>query len=151
MEFHFEEDQLFYTIEGEERKKARDLYARPISHHGGEISIVDAKSKEEVLWVDDLESQPEPLRSTLRAAIAHRYPISRIQRITSSQVNFGYRILEVETDRGPCSMNVTDVWKNVKRLDDGSVMIRDSMGNRFCIPSLEALDPDSLKRAKESL
>ncbi|NNE92726.1 MAG: DUF1854 domain-containing protein [Verrucomicrobiales bacterium] len=145
-----ESDALLARIDGSEAVEVRLVYARPVSGRDSEISILDAKSKEEVAWLNSIEDEnlaPES-REIAVEALAERYRINRIESIETSFVSHGHRHLKVETNRGHRYFNLKEPGKNVTRLGKNGdrVVIRDSMGNRYEIESVENLDAES--RAK---
>ena len=122
------------------------VYARPITARSREISILDAKSKEEIAWLADLKDLDKKSRRIAKEALYDRYRISIVQSVEHSFVNHGHRYLKVQTDRGFHYFNLKEPGKNVTHLSDDHLVIRDSMGNRYEIPSLAALDPESRAR-----
>jgi|SaaInlStandDraft_1057018.scaffolds.fasta_scaffold61696_2 hypothetical protein len=123
-----------------EAKKAKALFARPISGWGEEVSILDHHEQSELLWIESLKELSSDLQQTLKIALEKRYGIFQISKIIQSEVNFGNRIVEVETQQGRRVMNVVSAWKNVINQKDGSVIIRDAVGNRYRIPNPQNMD-----------
>lgn len=122
------------------------VYARPVSNRDGQISILNLKSKEEIAWVESLETLPEKFRTIAQGALDMRYPMSIIENIESSDVNHGHRYLKVNTNRGFRYFNLKEPGQNVTWLSSDHLVIRDSMGNRYEVPSIEALDAESKQR-----
>lgn len=120
--------------------KAKALFARPISGWGEEVSILHQEDKSELMWIPLISQLEHHSQEALRGALHARYGIFEITRITEAEVNFGHRIIKVETKQGPRTMNLVDSWKNILHQKDGSVIIRDAVGNRFRIPDPNALD-----------
>ncbi|MEZ5324474.1 MAG: DUF1854 domain-containing protein [Verrucomicrobiales bacterium] len=121
-------------------------YAQPLSHRGRGISIIEASSKNELFWLDTIDELPQPSQEVAASALNDRYRIAVIQSVTDSQVNHGHRYLKVETDRGARYFNLREPGKNVSYVTGDHLIIRDSMGNRYEIPALKMLDPESRER-----
>ncbi|MGK0186516.1 MAG: hypothetical protein ACI9R3_002299 [Verrucomicrobiales bacterium] len=121
-------------------------YARPLSMRDEGISIIDAESKSELYWIDQLSDLDAQSQTIANAALADRYRISIIESVVDSHVNHGHRYLKVMTDRGERYFNLREPGKNITHFSDDHLVIRDSMGNRYEIPSLSALDPESQER-----
>jgi len=122
------------------------VYPRPISQRTGEVSIIAAETKKEVDWLNNLDELDPISREVAEAALYDRYRIAIIQSVSHSHVNHGHRYLKVETDRGSRYFNLKEPGKNVTNLTPDHLIIRDSMGNRYEVPSLKALDEESRER-----
>lgn len=119
------------------------IYARPVSDRSGQISVFDAKNKQEIYWLESVENLDPESRGIAIEALGERYAISLIQSVEHSFVNHGQRYLKVTTDRGKRYFNLKEPGKNVTWLSDDKLIIRDSMGNRYEVTSMEALDATS--------
>ena len=140
---HKEADSILASIDDGEKVPVRLVYARPISAPSEQISIMDIKGKEELAWLDSLQDLDPESRQLAESELWKAYRISKVSRITESYVNHGHRYLRVETDRGNRYFNLREPGKNISRLSDDHLIIRDSMGNRYEIESIAALDADS--------
>ena len=141
-----EHDTVFAAIGEAEPVEVRLAYARPVSARESEISILDAKSKDEIGWLDTIDDPKldEESRAIARETLETRYQINRIESVEESFVSHGHRHLKVTTNRGPRFFNLKEPGKNVTALENGDrLVIRDSMGNRYEIDSLKALDAES--------
>ena len=69
----------------------------------------------------------------------------------ADQERFGTRYWKVETDRGPRWFALREPGKNVTWISATRVVLRDTAGNRFEIPDLEALDGRSRRWVARSL
>ena len=126
-------------------------YARPLTKRGREISILDADGKSEIYWLDSLDTLDPTSRAVAEEALHDRYRISIISEVTASHVNHGHRYLRVNTNRGERYFNLREPGKNVTRLSDDHLVIRDSMGNRYEIPSVSALNETSQEHLERVL
>jgi predicted transcriptional regulator with HTH domain len=79
-------------------------------------------------------------------ALYDRYRISIVESVEHSFVNHGHRYLKVQTNRGFRYFNLKEPGKNVTHVTDDHLVIRDSMGNRYEIQSVKALDAESRQR-----
>ena len=118
-------------------------YAQPLSDRDRHISILNADTKEEMFWLSSLDQLDQESKTVAESALADRYRIATIERILHSHVNHGHRYLRVTTDRGERYFNLREPGKNVTHFGADRIVIRDSMGNRYEIPSLNSLDAES--------
>lgn len=140
---HRESDSLLASIGDEEAVPVRLVHARPISAPDSEISVMDIKGKKELAWLDSLDVLDKASRALAEDYLWRSYRMAKISRITDSYVNHGHRYLRVETDRGPRYFNLREPGKNITRLSEDHLIIRDSMGNRYEIMSIAELDEAS--------
>lgn len=122
------------------------VYARPISARHRQISVLSAKKKEELAWLESIDELDEASRAVAADALYDRYRISIVESVEHSFVNHGHRYLKVQTNRGFRYFNLKEPGKNVTHLSDDHLIIRDSMGNRYEIESIQALDEESRAR-----
>lgn len=122
------------------------VFARPLSNRNEGISVIDLETKNELYWLDHLSQLDQASRSIATEALDDRYRISVIESIVDSHVNHGHRYLKVNTSRGERYFNLREPGKNVTQLSPDHLVIRDSMGNRYEIPSVAALDSESQER-----
>jgi hypothetical protein len=139
-------DQLFACGESGDLTPVRLVYARPISARDQEVSVLHAKKGQELAWLPNLDALDAESRAIAEAELAARYCIAIIENVQESKVNHGHRYLKVDTDRGFRYFHLKEPGKNVTYLTPDHLVIRDSMGNRYEIPSLAALGPESCER-----
>ncbi len=60
--------------------------------------------------------------------------------------NYGFMQVNVETDQGPLSFGMRDIYRNILKCGGGRLFLIDVDGNRYEIPSVDALDRASYKR-----
>ncbi len=132
------------VIEGHEDPVAvRLVCARPISARDREISVMSLDDSKELAWLHSIEEFDEESREIAERALWRSYRIAKITRIAESYVNHGHRYLRVETNRGDRFFNLREPGNNITRLSPDHLVIRDSMGNRYEIESVAALDEES--------
>ncbi len=144
-------DSVMAEIDGEEAVAVKLVYARPISARDRELAIMDVKGKKEFAWLESLTSLDENSRQVAEDSLWKTYRIARVTRVNDSHVNHGHRYLKVSTNRGDRYFNLREPGKNVTRLTNDHLVIRDSMGNRFEIPSIQALDAESQEHLERVL
>ncbi len=81
----------------------------------------------------------------LNAELELRYFTPEIKRILSAKEKFGYCYWEAETTAGTVSFVLNNPFSNIRKLEDGRILIADMDGNCFLIPDPEALDRQSYK------
>ena len=143
VQLYHEEDSVMAVIGDADPIPVRLVHPRPISAPHQEISIMDIKGKKELAWLDSLHRLDIDSRAIAEAELWKTYRICKVSRIVKSDVNHGHRYLRVETDRGDRYFNLREPGKNITRLSEDHLVLRDSMGNRYEIPSIAALDEES--------
>ena len=123
------------------------VWARPVSGRGREVSLLDER-KREVLMLESLDELDPESRAIAEQELDSRYLIPEITRVLSAEAHFGNRFWEVETTHGERSFAMRDPNKNVTRVSEDRLVIRDVLGNRYEIPSLADLDVLSRRRAE---
>ena len=133
--------QVFISFDRQdEERPVRIVWARPISKRGGHVSILDVETKKELVLIEDIDDLDAESRTVADAALDERYMLPIITRVRQTDPHFGNRYWNVETDRGAREFVVKDVNRNVIWVSDDHLVIRDTLGNRYEIPSLSALD-----------
>ena len=93
-----------------------------------------------------LEVLDGPSREIAGDELYRAYCLAVVEEVREGKVQNGQRFLRVATDRGERYFNLKEPGRNVSWLSPDRVVIRDSMGNRFLVPSVAALDRDSRAR-----
>lgn len=81
----------------------------------------------------------------LNAELELRYFTPEIKKITAAKEKFGYCYWEADTSAGHVSFVLNNPFSNIRKLEDGRILIADMDGNCFLIPKPEALDRQSYK------
>ena len=113
-------------------------YLRPITGRV-EIVFVDDKDRE-VVSIASIDAVSADARPLVEAALRERYLLAVIQRVDDLAIHMGTRFWRVETDRGQRAFALREPGKNIIWLSDARLMLRDTAGNRYEIPDLNALD-----------
>jgi hypothetical protein len=110
--------------------------AFPISAPQAAVSILSADGAE-LAWIEPLEAAPESLRATVERELASRDFLPVIERIESISAGepTGWSVV---TDRGRRRFTVAHA-DDILRAKDDSVMVTDTDGVRYHIPSLAKL------------
>ena len=75
-----------------------------------------------------ISSMDPACRTPPREVLQERYHMSRVERVTDSQITFDTHYWTVETDRGSREFAFKEPGKNVTWLNDDHIVIRDTGG-----------------------
>jgi hypothetical protein len=134
---------------GEEPVDVTVRYLRPLTARTA-IVLLDDKGRE-VVAAAGLEAFPPDERALVQEALSTRYCLPVVRRIERIDVRFGIRYWWVDTDRGPRWFALREPGKNVTWIGPAHVVLRDTAGNRFEIPDIDALDAGSRRWVRLSL
>lgn len=109
------------------------------------ISVLDG-DKREIGIIRSLDDFDEETKEILREELLRRYYSPKIVEIHSVKERFGFSYWKVRTEDGPISFTLRDTYRSIIRVGDDRAILLDVDGNRFEIPSIEALDRKSYKR-----
>jgi hypothetical protein len=115
--------------------------AFPITDPRHGISLCDAEGHE-VVWIDDLDALPPPVRQHLEAALARREFVPVLRRVLKVSAPVEPSEWIVETDRGPTKF-ILNSDEDVRRLGENRALLSDANGIRYLIPDIAALDSTS--------
>ena len=115
----------------------------PFTHPNEYVTLVTDEKKEQAV-IRDLAELSEESRKAINDCFAEIYMIPKIQRVVHSETKFGVLNFQMETDRGPVFFRVRNSHSDIKKLDDGRMLFRDSNDNRYEIPDLSKLDKGSI-------
>jgi len=136
-------DQVLAKTGGsDEEKPAKIVWARPVSGRGEEVCILDPDNRE-IAFLEDLSQLDPESMAIAKDELHHRYLISRIAKVNEAEANYGNRYWDVETDRGPRRFVMRDPAANAVWLTADRLVLRDTLGNRYEIVSMAALDEAS--------
>ncbi len=107
------------------------------------ISLVDADGHEKAI-IRDLDTLMPESRAVVQESLDEYYLIPKITALLGRQERFGLLKWTVMTDRGEHSFEIRNIFRDIKVLYDGRVLIRDSDDNRYEIPDIKKLDSTSL-------
>ena len=139
-----EHDSVFLRFDGDgERTRVKILLARPLTARGGEIAFLDEKKKE-IAMVESLDALDADSRKIAMEELEKRYLSARVTRVLRAWNQLGARYFEVETDRGPRTFVIQSVNRHIAWGTEDRLLFRDTLGNRYEVPSLRKLDARSL-------
>ena len=122
----------------------------PLSEPERWVSVLDKDGKE-IGVIEDLHKLSREDLAHVREELHRRYLVPKIRRILSCRVRFDLAEWTVETDRGRMRFLTRNLRDQVKDHVHSHLAMTDMEGNRYDIPSIEALDPDSRRRLEEQL
>jgi len=148
---HRRQGQVFLRFEREERElPVRVLWARPLTQRGRHISFLD-EHKKEVAMVDGPDCLDPESAQIVAEELEQRYLLPQIMRVYKTSAEYGTRYWDVETDLGRRAFAMRDPYKNVIRVSEDRVVLRDTIGNSYEIVSLAGLDKRSRNEVQKVL
>lgn len=96
----------------------------------------------ELGWLVELDRLDAESRQALEAVLQEEYLIPRIERILTAKEEFDIITWQVVTDRGTRTIEIRG-RRNIRWIGPGRVLVKDADGNRYEIPNVEQLDPQS--------
>lgn len=99
----------------------------------------------EIGMIRDLAIFDKDTVALINAELDLRYFTPEIKKITAAKEKFGYCYWEADTSAGHVSFVLNNPFSNIRKLEDGRILIADMDGNCFLIPDPEALDRQSYK------
>ena len=110
------------------------------------ISVLD-KDQKEIGMIRELSALSEATQKILRGELGRKYYAPRIKKILSVKERYGFSYWRVDLENASdFSFTVQDTYRSMLKIDHEHVFIVDVDGNRFEIPSVEALDRASYKK-----
>ena len=118
------------------------VWARPLSDPGNDISMMD-EHKKEAAFIHTLSELDIKTQELIKEEIQKRYLLPQITRVIKTEVQFGNRYWKVETKIGARAFAMREPHKNIVWVNDDRLILQDTLGNRYEIPSLSSLDLQS--------
>ncbi len=109
------------------------------------VSVLD-RDGNEIGMIRKIDDYPEETRELLRAELRRKYHIYTIVSIGSVNEKYGFSYWKIKDSEGERDFTVRDTYRSINRIGTDKVTITDVDGNRFEIPSLEALDRRSRRK-----
>ena len=136
--------QLVWTdARGERHAGVVPVRAFPLTSPGDGVSLVGADGRER-LWIERLDALPPAARALLEEDLAAR-DFAPVLRRLESVSGFGVpSTWRVATDRGDATF-VLKAEEDIRRLEDGSLLITSASGVQFRVADPLALDRASRK------
>ncbi len=134
--------QLLVELPGQPGPLTVDpVRAFPLTQPEEQISLLDSEGRE-VFRIGSLSLLPLKQRDILRRELGEREFAPVIQRIRSIGASTPPCLWDVETDRGATQFRF-ESEDDLRRLPNGTVIIRDANGIRYLIPDVKALEATS--------
>jgi hypothetical protein len=114
----------------------------PITHPTHWIAL-RTKDGSEIGVVADASELDAASQQALEDEFQRTYVLPKVTRIHDILDRHGVPAWEVETDRGPRTIEIFSSKRDIRMLDDHHVLIRDADGNHYEIPDSRDLDPAS--------
>lgn len=114
----------------------------PLSEPDRYVSIIDAEQAEIGVF-EDLSSLPPEQREIVEEELRRRYLTPIITEILSIRHRYDTSEWTVETNRGPAVFIMRNIREKVREPLPRHLTLEDAEGNRFDIPDIETLDPES--------
>ena len=111
----------------------------------GYISVLD-REQNEICMIRSLSDFSDDVRKMLERELKRRYRVSVVKRIKSVNERYGYSYWKIEDENGACEFTVRDTYRSITKISSDRIYITDVDGNRYEIPSLEALDRKSFRK-----
>ncbi|MCI8331218.1 MAG: DUF1854 domain-containing protein [Clostridiales bacterium] len=144
----FERKNGFLSLRTGEEEYVRIYLHRafPFEKEFEYISVLN-EDKKEVGFIRSVEQDfDEPAAALLKEELAKKYFCPKIQKITGMKDNYGFMQMKAVTDHGELTFGIRDIYRNILKVGGGRIFIIDVDGNRYEIPSVEALDHASYKK-----
>jgi hypothetical protein len=131
------------TVNGHTHTISRIASAFPLSSAMKDIAFFDEEG-EEIGMMREGISLDEESKRILREELEKSYFMPGIESIESMEENLGVASWTVQTDKGERTFEVRDPRRNVRKIGNGRVIVKDVDGNRYEIPNWYRLDRKSL-------
>ncbi|MBO7408179.1 MAG: DUF1854 domain-containing protein [Clostridia bacterium] len=109
------------------------------------LSVLD-RDNNEIGVIRSIDEFPEETRDILRGELKRKYHIYTIKAVISVNEKYGYSYWKIKDAEGERDFTVRDTYRSINRIGGDRVTVTDVDGNRFEIPSLEALDRRSRRK-----
>lgn len=149
--FRWEGGRLQMLLEGEEEWREITLVRLfPLSEPEGWLSVLDREGKEVGILMDARRLAPESL-ACVREELRRRYVVPQILRILACREKHEWVEWTVETDRGRTTFLTRRLREQVQQPLPRRLVLVDVEGNRYDIPDVEALPPESRRWLEEQI
>lgn len=119
-------------------------WAAPLSSPGRLLGLMNAKG-EEVMLLTEIADLSIENQAEIKQELDRRYLTSTVHKIVSAKVEFGSTYWTVITERGQRDFVVQSLQENAQWLGDRQLVFVDIDHNRFEVPDIDKLDPQSRK------
>jgi ATP-binding cassette subfamily B protein len=85
-------------------------------------------------------------RTLIEEMIERRYLMRRILRVRKNQLESGYLTMDVETDRGPCTLTMRWTQSQALEYSENGKLLIDTCENRYVVEDVDALPAEDRER-----
>jgi hypothetical protein len=85
-------------------------------------------------------------RTLIEEMIERRYLMRRILRVRKNQLESGYLTMDVETDRGPCTLTMRWTQSQALEYSENGKLLIDTCENRYVVEDIDALPAEDRER-----
>ena len=114
----------------------------PLTNRDRLIRLVDSED-EEVGLIAQLDELDTASQSAVRASLERQYLIPQITRIHAIQRKDHVPTWEVDTDRGPRTIEIRSTRSDIRVVSEHHIVVKDADGNQYEIPDTRTLDAAS--------
>ena len=122
--------RLDIAFPGGELEDVQLIPTFPLSRRLRMIAVRNADG-DEVALIDDASKLEAASREVMQEELERSYFMPRITNILGAEEKLSILTLEVETDRGPRTIDIRNARRSFRRLARSRVVIRDVDGNRY--------------------
>ena len=108
------------------------------------ISVVDSDDKE-IGIIKNMDGLADEQAELIKAELSVRYYTPRIKSVESVKDNMGFVYIDASLGDRKKSIAVKDISKNIKLINDETLIIFDVDGNRYIIDDISKIDKKSLR------
>lgn len=137
-------DNLRLILNGEEHEISRVASAFPLSSSLDTVAFFDSDG-EEIGVMKNPRALDDPSQELLQEELDKSYFMPRILEIKEMEENLGVESWQVVTDKGERTFEVRDPRRNVRKIADDRVIIKDVDGNRYEVRDWTQLDRNSIR------
>jgi Domain of unknown function (DUF1854) len=129
--------------DGNRHEQVDPIRSFPLSAPRQHWSLISASGKE-LIWIENIDTVPEPERELIEAALAAREFMPEIKHIESVESFSTPSTWNVVTNRGKTQL-ILQAEEDIRRLPDRALLIMDKHGVSYRIPDRFNLDRTSRK------
>jgi hypothetical protein len=141
--FYHPKDRMRLTV-GEDRTyiTVKPRWASPQSRPNHYLALLDGKGEEITMLKDPKDLDAESYKVVCKELRA-RDLTAQVSRIIHAKQEFGATYWEVETDRGTRDFVTQNLQENALWFTDDHLLLLDVDGNRYELPRISGMEPQS--------
>jgi len=138
-----EHERLFLEYEEQTEGPVRVKQPFPLSHPDSFL-VVENMEGEFIGLIKKFKDLDRDSRQLVEESLEYSYFLPKVVAIEEIKEHFGLQFWRVQTDRGPRSFEVKSRKRDIRWLTDRHIIVQDADGNKYEIPDLDELDPESV-------